>query len=98
MGSVRSIASITATSIGNGSKLLFKIWRTLRKGKSEVKKGAEEFYKTLREYGVPAEDAKEIAIAYAQPAWEILSIRGILRMIRELEESNDIPMMPFDFY
>lgn len=97
MGTARSIASITATSIGSGSKLLFKIWRTLRKGKTDVKKGAKEFYKTLREYGIPAEDAKEITIAYAKPAWEILSIRGILRMVRELEESNDIPMMPFGF-
>ncbi|MFX1560348.1 MAG: hypothetical protein ACFFBL_07155 [Promethearchaeota archaeon] len=95
MGTARSIASITATSIGGGSKLLFKLWWTLRKEKSEVKKGAKMFYKTLRKDGIPAGDAKQIAIAYAQPAWEILSIRGIMRMIRDLDENGEIPMMPF---
>jgi hypothetical protein len=87
--------SITGTAIGSGSKLLFKIWRELRKGKSEVKKGAKQFYKTLREYGIPQEDARQIAVAFAKPAYEILSIRGIMRMVREIDEDNEIPMMPF---
>ncbi|MGD9395501.1 MAG: hypothetical protein PVJ05_03645 [Candidatus Thorarchaeota archaeon] len=95
MGTARSIASITVSSIGGGSKLLFKVWRSLRKGRSEVKKGARKFYKTLRENGIPEEDAKQIAIAYAQPAWEILSIKGVLRLIRELDEDGEIPRMPF---
>ena len=87
--------SITGTAIGSGSKLLFKIWRELRKGKSEVKKGAKQFYKTLREYGIPQEDARQIAVAFAKPAYEILSIRGIMRMVRVIDEDNEIPMMPF---
>ncbi|MFW9834762.1 MAG: hypothetical protein ACFFEK_12255 [Candidatus Thorarchaeota archaeon] len=95
MGTARSIVSITGTAIGSGSKLLFKIWRELRKGKSEVKKGAKQFYKTLREYGIPQEDARQIAVAFAKPAYEILSIRGIMRMVREIDEDNEIPMMPF---
>ena len=95
MGTARSIASITGTALGGGSKLLFKVWRTLRKGRSEVKKGAKTFYKTLREYGIPEEEAKQIAIAYAKPAWEILSIRGIMRMVKDMDESGEIPMMPF---
>lgn len=97
MGTARSIASITVTSLGSGSKLLFKIWRSLRKGRGLVKKGAKEFYKTLREYGIPQEQAKQIAIVYAQPAYEILSIRAIMKMIRDLDEDNEIPMMPFGF-
>jgi hypothetical protein len=95
LGTARSIVSITGTAIGSGSKLLFKIWRELRKGKSEVKKGAKQFYKTLREYGIPQEDARQIAVAFAKPAYEILSIRGIMRMVREIDEDNEIPMMPF---
>ncbi|OLS31496.1 MAG: hypothetical protein ThorAB25_02180 [Candidatus Thorarchaeota archaeon AB_25] len=95
MGNARSIASITGTAIGGGSKLLFKVWRSLRKGRSEVKKGAKVFYKTLRENGIPQEEATQIAIAFAKPAWEILSIRGIMRLIRDLDEDGEIPMMPF---
>lgn len=94
MGTARSIASITGTAIGGGSKLLVKVWWSLRRGRGLVKKGAKEFYNTLVKAGIPSEDAKEIALAYAQPAWEILSIRGIFRMIREVE-GTDIPGMPF---
>jgi len=95
LGTARSIASITGTAIGGGSKLLFKVWWSLRKGRNEVKKGAKTFYTTLREYGIPPERAKEIAIAYAKPAWELLTVRGVFRMVRELDEDNEIPMLPF---
>ncbi len=95
MGTARSIASITGTSIGGGSKLLFKLWWSLRKGRAEVKKGAKAFYKTLRANGIPQEEARQIAIAFAKPAWEILSIRGIMRMVRDLDVDNEIPVMPF---
>ena len=95
MGTARSIASITGTAIGSGSKLLFKVWRSLRKGRSEVKKGAKTFYKTLVESGIPEEDAKQIAIAYAKPAWEILSIRGIINLVRDLDESGELRNFPF---
>jgi hypothetical protein len=95
VGTTRSIASITGTAIGSGSKLLFKVWRSLRKCRSEVKRGAKTFYKTLVEHGVPKEDAKQIAIAYAKPAWEVLSIRGIFKLIRELDEDGDFPPIPF---
>ncbi|MBY8998010.1 MAG: hypothetical protein KGD60_09770 [Candidatus Thorarchaeota archaeon] len=95
MGTARSIAAITGASIGGGSKLLFKVWWSLRKGRAEVKKGAKAFYKTLRANGIPQEDARQIAIAFAKPAWEVLSIRGIMRMVRNLDEDSNIPMMPF---
>lgn len=95
MRTAKSIASITGTAIGGGSKLLFKVWWSLRKSRSEVKKGAKEFYKKLRENGIPQENAREIAIAFARPAWELLTIRGIFRMVRMMDESNEIPMLPF---
>ena len=97
MGTARSIVSITGTAVGSGSKLLVKVWWSLRKGRAEVKKGAKTFYKTLREHGFPEEDAKEIAIAYAKPAYEVLTIRGILQMMREFDEDNEVPKMPFGF-
>lgn len=93
MGTARSIASITGTAIGRGSTLLIKVWWALRKGRGQVKKGANTFYSTLVKAGIPREDAKEIALAYAAPAWEILSIRGIFRMLRDVE-GVDIPDTP----
>jgi hypothetical protein len=95
VGNARSIASITGTAIGGGSRILIKVWWSLRKGRAEVKKGANEFYKTLRANGIPQENARQIAIAYAKPAWDVLSIRGIMRMVRDLDVDSDIPMMPF---
>ncbi len=95
MGTARSIASITGTAIGSGSKLLIKVWLSLRRGKGQVKKGAKTFYNQLVKAGIPKEDAKEIAVAYAQPAWEVLSIRGIFRMIREIDGVDEIPDFPF---
>ena len=97
MGTARSIASITGTALGGGSKLLFKLWWSLRQGRNDVKKGVKEFYKTLRENGIPQEEARQISIAFAKPAWELLSIRGIMRMVRELDEDNEIPVMPFGY-
>ena len=85
MGKARSIVSIIATSMGGGSKLLAKTWWSIRKGRGEVKKGARTFYRTLVKAGIPAEDAKEIALAYAQPAWEILSIRNLIKMAMEMD-------------
>jgi hypothetical protein len=95
VGTARSIASITGTAIGGGSKILVKLWWSLRKGRGEVKKGAKTFYKTLREFGIPEDEAKEIAIAYAKPAWDVLTIRGIMQLVRLMDEDNEIPMMPF---
>ncbi|MFW9787214.1 MAG: hypothetical protein ACFFE2_09710 [Candidatus Thorarchaeota archaeon] len=97
MGRARSIASITVTALGSGTKLLFKIWWSLRKGRNEVKKGVKTFYKVLRESGIPQADAKQIAIAFAKPAMELLTIRGIFRMIREADDDEGIPMFPFGF-
>ena len=88
MGKARPIASIIATSMGGGYKLLAKTWWSLRKGRGEVKKAARTFYKTLLDAGIPKEDAKEIAMAYAKPALEILSVRNLVRMAMEKDGKN----------
>ncbi|MCK5265785.1 MAG: hypothetical protein KAR03_09275 [Candidatus Thorarchaeota archaeon] len=85
MGKARSIASIVATSMGSGSKLLAKTWWSLRKGRGEVKKAAKTFYNTLISHGIPREEARQITIAYAKPAWEILSVRNLIRMAIEAD-------------
>jgi len=94
VGTARAIASITGTAIGHGSKLLVKLWWSLRKGRGQVKRGASTFYNTLVKAGIPKEDAKEITLAFAAPAWEVLSIRGIFQMLRDVE-GVDIPNVPF---
>ena len=94
MGTARSIASIVATSMGSGTKILARTWWALRKGRGEVKKGAKTFYNTLVECGIPREEAKEIAIEYAKPAWEILSVRNLIRLAIE-SEGSEVP--PFFF-
>lgn len=85
MGKAKSIASIVATSMGGGSKLLAKTWWSLRKGRGEVKKAAKTFYNTLISHGIPREEARQITIAYAKPAWEILSVRNLIRMAIEAD-------------
>ena len=95
MGKARSIASIIGTSMGGGSKLLAKTWWSLRKGRGEVKKAAQTFYSTLVASGIPREEAKEITIAYAKPAWEILSIRNLIRLAIEAEGGESPPSFLF---
>lgn len=85
MGTARSIISIIGTSIGSGTKILAKTWWAIRKGRGEVKNGARTFYRILVESGIPREDAKTIAVAYAKPAWELLSIRNIIKMVIEMD-------------
>lgn len=88
MGKARSIASIIATSMGGGSKLLAKTWWSIRKGRGIVKEGAREFYKTLVKSGIPSEEAKEITVAFAKPAWELLSVRNLIKMAMEMDEKE----------
>ncbi len=88
MGKARSIVSIIATSKGGGSKLLAKTWWSLRKGRGEVKKATRTFYKTLLDAGIPKQEAKEIAVAYAKPAYEILSVRNLIRLAMEKDDKE----------
>ena len=91
MGTARAIGSIVLTSIGGGSRLLTRTWWALRKGRAEVKKSAQTFYKTLREAGIPDDDARAIAVAFAQPAYEILRFRSLIKMAMEMNESDPSP-------
>jgi len=91
VGTARSIASIIATSMGGGSKVLAKTWWAIRKGRGEVKKGAKTFYITLLKAGIPREEAKQITVAYAEPAWELLSVRNLIRMAIEAED-GEVPL------
>jgi hypothetical protein len=88
VGTARSIGSIILTSIGGGSKLLTKTWWAIRKGRNEVKKSARAFYNTLKESGIPEEDAKEIAVAYAKPAYEILTVRNLIKLATQMDDSG----------
>ncbi|MCK5265917.1 MAG: hypothetical protein KAR03_09950 [Candidatus Thorarchaeota archaeon] len=88
MSNARSITSIILTSMSGGSKILAKTWWAIRKGRGEVKKSAKTFYNTLVASGIPREDAKEITVAYAKPAWELLSVRSLIRMAIEMDEKD----------
>lgn len=79
------------TAIGSGTKLLTKTWWSIRKGRKEVKKAAREFYKVLRSNGIPEEEAKEITLAYAKPAWEMLSITNMIKMATEMSNNDSSP-------
>jgi hypothetical protein len=72
--------------MGGGSKLLAKTWWAVRKGRGQVKKSARTFYNGLLKSGIPREDAKQIAIAYAQPAWEILQVRNLIKLAMEMDD------------
>jgi len=93
VGKARSIASIVATSMGGGSKLLAKTWWSLRRGRGEVKKAAKTFYNTLIASGIPREEARLITIAYAKPAWEILSVRNLIKLAIEADGETAPPFL-----
>jgi len=93
VGTARSIGSIILTGLGGGSKLLAKLWWSLRKGRRAVKESARIFYKTLRDAGIPEDDAREITVAYAQPAYEILRIRNLIKMAMEIGDSETSPFI-----
>jgi len=95
LGKARSIASIIATSMGGGSKLLAKTWWSIRKGRGIVKNGAREFYRTLVKAGIPSEEAKEITVAFAKPAWEILSVRNLIKMAMEMDGKESSGFISF---
>lgn len=84
MGTARSIASLVWTAFSGGSKLLVKSYMAIRRGRNEVKKSARVMYKELVKEGIPTEDAKEIAVAYAKPAWEVLHMRKLIALAMEM--------------
>lgn len=95
MSKARSIASIIATSMGGGSKILAKTWWAIRKGRGEVKNSSKIFYNTLLKSGIPREEARQITIAYAEPALELLSVRNLIRIAIEAENGESPPSFLF---
>ena len=81
----RDVASIIWTAMSGGTKLAAKTYMSIRRGKGLVKKGSRKFYKTLMNQGIPKEIALEIAAMYAGPGWEMLKIRNLIRMAREMD-------------
>ena len=77
--------------MGGGTKLLAKTWWAVRKGRGEVKKAAREFYRTLRDLGIPEENAKDMTLAYAKPAWELLSTTRLIKIAMEMKENDLSP-------
>ena len=80
----RSIGSIIWTSFTGVTKLLAKLYLSLRKTRGMVKKSARTFYSSMLEEGIPKEVALNITSSYASPGLELLKIRNIIRMVSEL--------------
>jgi hypothetical protein len=85
MGTARAIASLTATALGYGPRLLFNVWWALIKARGQVKKGARTMYKALVREGIPEENARQIAVSFAEPAYNLLQIRSIIKMVQSLD-------------
>jgi hypothetical protein len=51
-----------------------------------VKKSAKTFYRTMLEYGVPREVALDVTSSYANPGLEMLKVRNIIKMVREMSD------------
>lgn len=82
----RAIGSIIWTSFTSGTKMLAKLYLSLRRSRGTVKKGSKAFYSSLVEYGIPKEFAQEITGSYASPGMEMLKIGNIIKMVQELSD------------
>lgn len=85
----REIASLVWIATSGGTKLAVKTLLSMRRGKGLVKKGSRQFYKILIESGIPKDDALAIAKSYATPGYEMLSIRNLIRMAREMDKAEN---------
>jgi len=82
----RAIGSIIWASLTGGTKILAKMYMSIRRGRGIVKKGSKAFYSSLIEYGLPHDFAHEITVSYASPGMEMLKLRNIIRMVQELSD------------
>ncbi|GAH44472.1 MAG: hypothetical protein ACTSPR_01735 [Candidatus Thorarchaeota archaeon] len=82
----QAIASITWTAVTGGTKVAVRMLMSIRRAKGQVKKGSKKFYRTLVDSGIPKDDAYQISKAFSTPAMELLSIRNIVNMAREMGE------------
>ena len=81
----REIASLLWVAMSSGTKLGVKSLLAIRRGKGQVKKASKLFYTSLVESGIPKEQALQIAKSYSSPGWEMLKIRNLIRMAREMD-------------
>ncbi len=84
----RAIGTLIWHAVGGGTKLMVKLLWNLRKAKGGVKKGSRKFYETLVNSGIPENDALEIAKSYTEPAMEILSVRGMYKFLKDIEQAD----------
>jgi hypothetical protein len=82
----RAIASITWTAVTGGTKAAVRMLMSIRRAKGQIKKGSKKFYKTLVSAGIPKDEAHQISEAFATPAMELLSIRNMVNMAKEIGE------------
>jgi hypothetical protein len=80
-----SILKIVGTAAKGGTSLLVRTYWSIRKGRGWVKKAKKRFQKELVNSGIPDDIARQIANSYADPGLEILSIRNMINLARELE-------------
>jgi len=80
-----SILSLIKTAIFGGTKLLVKSFLAITFAKRKVSKSRKAMEKTLVKEGIPRETAIEIANSYASIGNEVLSIRKLIKMARELD-------------
>ncbi|MFW9848716.1 MAG: hypothetical protein ACFFF4_06225 [Candidatus Thorarchaeota archaeon] len=82
----RAIGSIIWTSLTGGTIILTKLLWVLRKSRGQVKKSAKIFYQAMLRDGIPREVALDITSSYATPGLEILKVRNLIKMVRELSD------------
>ncbi|NHJ13164.1 MAG: hypothetical protein EAX95_05770 [Candidatus Thorarchaeota archaeon] len=87
----REVASIVWTAISGSTKLLAKTTASVLSGKMRVRSAKSTFKKRLKTYGLPVEMVEDLAVLYALPGKQMLSIRyliGLLRQIRDEESTT----------
>ncbi|MFW9907872.1 MAG: hypothetical protein ACFFEF_04795 [Candidatus Thorarchaeota archaeon] len=84
----RSIGSIMFTSMKDGTKLLIKLLLVLRKSRRTVKRSSKQFYRTLRDSGIPEDFAREMTYAYTAPGLQMLKMGSLLKIVQELSEEQ----------
>ena len=82
-----SILRLVGTAAKGGTGLVVRTYWSIHKGRGWVKKAKKKFYRELVKSGMPKDKAKQIARAYANPGLEILSVRKIISLARELEDT-----------
>ncbi|MFX0108455.1 MAG: hypothetical protein ACFE7R_09245 [Candidatus Hodarchaeota archaeon] len=84
--SPREVASIVWTAITGGTKILVKTIAAYLNARWSVRNAKKSFRKKLQESGFPKETAEELADTYASAGQNMLSIRNLFRILREMPD------------